>query len=77
MFFHIYIFFHDFVNVGFINYSQIEYLLGEKNWGCGSGIVIIFHLFLCIYIYKIEAVVTLFWRTPGLSTLQYLLSKQK
>lgn len=45
---YIYIF-YDYVNVGFINYSQIEWLLGVNKWGCGSGIVIIFHLF---FVYK-------------------------
>lgn len=48
-FFHIYIIFHDYVNVGFIKNSQIEWLLGVKIRGCGSGIVIIFHLF---FVYK-------------------------
>lgn len=48
VFFFIYIFFfHDFVNVGFINYSQIEKLSGVNNSGCGSGIVILFKFF-CI-----------------------------
>lgn len=76
-FFFIYIiFFHDYVNVGFIKNSQIEWLLGVKIRGCGSGIVIIFHMFFVYKFIKLKKT-TLFWRTPGSPTLQYLFFETK